>query len=318
MSFSSETKDELSCVEIKRKCCSRSALCALIHTCGSIKLQSELSVIIAAESSSLVRWSMALSKKNYELKSELRVREHRRLGKKLSYVVEFSGEEVERLLSDAGIMSHSPDGWQIRSEVNEPLTAKTCCKRSFLRGAFMGCGSVSNPEKGYHLEFALRSSYLMEPMLELLNGFDLRAKSVTRKGNDVVYLKESDKISEFLSLIGADEAILKMENWRALREFRNNVNRQVNCETANIQKTVTAATRQLDNIRYLVENGCMDSLSFELREAAKARVDYPDASLAELGEMLSIPIGKSGMNHRLRKLEDLAKSMRSINKKGDT
>jgi len=194
--------------------------------------------------------------------------------------------------------------------VNPVILKSICCKRAFLRGVFNAIGSMSNPEKGYHLEFVCEVQEQAEQLLDILAAFDIEAKIVLRKRYHVVYIKESEGIVELLNVIGAHISLMKLENLRILKDMRNSINRRVNCEAANITKTVNAATKQIEDIQYIKEHYGFDNLSENLREIAQMRLAYPDASLKELGQYLVPPVGKSGVNHRLRKLCELAQKLK--------
>ena len=184
------------------------------------------------------------------------------------------------------------------------------CIRAFLRGAFLGGGSISDPEKNYHMEFVTNNEDFANSLKDLINSLGFNSKIVSRKNNYVVYLKESEQISDLLSIIGAHNALLSLQNTKIVKEMRNNVNRIVNCETANLSKTVNAAVRQVENIRFIQETIGISSLPENLQEIARIREEYEDMTLKELGEMLNPPIGKSGVNHRLRKIEEIANKLR--------
>jgi DNA-binding protein WhiA len=190
-----------------------------------------------------------------------------------------------------------------------PLVIKSiCCKRAYLRGAFISVGSMSNPQKGYHLEFVCASLEQANQLVDTLLIFDIKAKIVQRKKYQVVYIKESEEIVELLNVIGAHISLMNLENLRILKDMRNSINRRVNCEAANITKTVNAATKQIDDIEYIKEHYGFENLTENLREMAILRLELPEATLSELGQNLNI--GKSGVNHRLRKLSELADSLR--------
>lgn len=182
--------------------------------------------------------------------------------------------------------------------------------REFLRNAFLETGSMSNPEKGYHLEFVCEEEAYAAKIIEMLRTFEIAAKTVPRKRYIVVYIKESEDIVRLLNVIGAHKSLMNLENLRILKDMRNSINRRVNCETANISKTVSAAGKQIEDIEYIGKHYGFDNLSENLREMAQVRLQYPDATLKELGEYLVPPVGKSGVNHRLRKLCELADSIR--------
>lgn len=198
-------------------------------------------------------------------------------------------------------------------EVKKELEKKSFSKnpaRAFLRDAFLKTGSMSNPEKGYHLEFVCEEEAYAAKIIEMLQTFEIAAKTVHRKRYIVVYIKESEDIVRLLNVIGAHKSLMNLENLRILKDMRNSINRRVNCETANISKTVSAANKQIEDIEYIREHYGFDDLSENLREMAQIRLQYPDATLKELGEYLVPPVGKSGVNHRLRKLGELADSIR--------
>lgn len=195
------------------------------------------------------------------------------------------------------------------------IIANPCCRRAYLRGAFLASGSISDPEKTYHVELTTRVPHLAHELKGIIGSYNLNAKVIKRKGYYLIYLKEGDHIVDFLNIIGAHSALLNMENIRILKDMRNSVNRIVNCETANLGKTVNASVRQINNIEYIRDNIGFKNLPRGLREIAELRLQYRDASLKELGEMLEPPLGKSGVNHRLRRLEKMVKYGININKK---
>ena len=184
------------------------------------------------------------------------------------------------------------------------LLKNSCCKRAYLRGCFACIGSMSDPGKSYHLEFHCAGERQAVQLQELLREFEITAKRTLRKGHTIVYLKESESIAAFLNVAGAHQALMEMENLRIEKELRGDTNRRVNCDTANIQKTLDAAQRQLQDIQYLEAHYGLQRLTEQLRQMAEVRLEYPDATLKELGELMDPPVGKSGVNHRLRKLSE--------------
>lgn len=198
-------------------------------------------------------------------------------------------------------------------EIKKELEKKSFSKnpaRAFLRDAFLETGSMSNPEKGYHLEFVCEEDAYAAKIIETMRAFEIAAKRVQRKRYTVVYIKESEDIVRLLNVMGAHNCLMNLENLRIIKDMRNSINRRVNCETANISKTVSAANKQIEDIEYIRKHYGFDDLSENLREMAKIRLEYPDATLKELGEYLVPPVGKSGVNHRLRKLSELADSIK--------
>jgi len=199
----------------------------------------------------------------------------------------------------------------LQSPVSQLLLKNACCQRAFLRGAFLGAGSISDPQKGYHMEFVCQDEAKALQLQQVIQGFAVDAKIVIRKKYYVVYLKEGTAIVDLLNIMGAHVSLMNLENLRIVKEMRNSINRRVNCETANISKTVNAATRQIEDIEYLRDHYGLHKLPAALRQMAEVRLEYPDAPLKELGEYLDPPVGKSGVNHRLRKLSELADKIRA-------
>jgi DNA-binding protein WhiA len=309
MSFASETKKELTNLEVK-DCCAKAELSALIRMNGSLSFSNKRWVIdIQTENAAIARRIYSLLKRFYEVTVELMVRKKMRLKKNNVYIVRVI-DKVETLLEDLKI---SQGGFSFTQNIDLSLIKRKCCKRAYLRGAFLAGGSVNNPEtSSYHLEvFSLYTEH-NEAICELMNQFKLNGKTLERKKGFITYLKEAEKIGEFLNIIGAHQSLLKYEDVRIVRDMRNSVNRLVNCETANLNKTISAAFRQIENIRYIKRTVGIDYLPARLREIAELRVQYEEVSLKELGEMVSSgPISKSGINHRLRKIDEIADKLRA-------
>ena len=194
---------------------------------------------------------------------------------------------------------------------DQVLLERACCKQAYLRGAFLACGSLTNPEKGYHFEIVLNYAEHAALIMSLFESFGIEAKKILRKRYYVVYIKDASMIVDALNIIGAYKALMKMENIRIFKDMRNTVNRRVNCEAANITKTVNAACRQLEDITYISETAGLKILPANLRQIAELRLDEPETSLKELGEKLDPTLGKSGVNHRLKKISDIANELRN-------
>ena len=194
--------------------------------------------------------------------------------------------------------------------INPIIVQNTCCKRAFLRGVFLAAGSISDPKKAYHLEIVFDEEGKACWVKDIIHAFMIDAKVVKRKKYFVVYVKEGAQIVDLLNIMEAHLALMELENVRILKEVRNSVNRQVNCEAANINKTVQAAAKQIGDILYIRDNFGFDNLEDGLREIAVLRIEYPEASLKELGEMLPVPLGKSGVNHRLKRLGSIAEGLK--------
>lgn len=219
--------------------------------------------------------------------------------------------EGEKLVYQAVKMwDESKDVPAVTGEVDGILLKQSCCKRAYIRGAFLAAGSISNPNKSYHFEIVCLNEKQAHQLQENINSFGLDAKIVERKKHYVVYLKEGAQIVDILNVMEAHVALMNLENVRILKEMRNTVNRKVNCETANISKTVNAAVKQVEDIIYLRDTIGLDSLPESLKEMAELRLEYPEAPLKELGTYLDPPVGKSGVNHRLRKISLIAEANR--------
>ncbi|MGD6804973.1 DNA-binding protein WhiA [Rossellomorea vietnamensis] len=309
MSFASMTKKELTNLDLK-DCCSKAELSALIRMNGSLSFANKsLIVNIQTENAAIARRIYSLIKKNFDTPVELLVRKKMRLKKNNVYIVRLN-EDTKEILEDLHILG---EGFTIIHDISAQLVQKKCCRRSYLRGAFLAGGSVNNPEtSSYHLEiFSLYQEH-NEALSELMNSFGLNSKTLERKKGFITYLKEAEKITEFLNVVGAHGALLRFEDVRIVRDMRNSVNRLVNCETANLNKTIGAALRQVENIRYIEQTAGLGILPDKLREIAELRVTYQDVTLKELGEMVSGGnISKSGINHRLRKIDDIAEKLRA-------
>ncbi len=314
MTFSSIAKNEISKIILESKCCQMAELSALMKMTGTMQIQGSrnIGIKLSTENASIARRLFTLLKGNFDVNTKVIVRKNKQLKKNNNYMLYIDHDlGSENILKAVGILSQNDDKIRINYKLPSQLLRKNCCKKTYLRGAFLGSGSVSDPEKAYHLELVTSSETYAEDLKKLINSYQLNAKVVDRKGNYVVYLKEGEQIVDFLNIIGAHNALLNFENVRIYKEMRNNVNRIVNCETANLSKTVNASMRQNENINYIISKIGMDKIPVSLTEIAELRLKYPDASLKELGEMFNPPIGKSGVNHRLRKLDELAASLKA-------
>ncbi|WP_199534088.1 DNA-binding protein WhiA [Romboutsia weinsteinii] len=312
MSFSTETKNELSRVTSENHCCNVTELSALIRLAGSIQIVGyrKINLKITTELNSIARKIFKLLKQNFNINTTISVNKNQMLKRNNSYVLMVTSEMgAENLLRELGIIAPE-EGFYAINKVPDSLIKHDDCTRAFIRGAFLGGGSISDPEKNYHMEFVTNNEDFAESLKNLINSLGFNCKIVARKSNYVVYLKESEQISDLLSIIGAHHALLSLQNTKVVKEMRNNVNRIVNCETANLSKTVNASVRQVENIKLIQDTIGISSLPENLQEIAQIRVECEDMTLKELGEMLNPPIGKSGVNHRLRKIEEIANELR--------
>jgi hypothetical protein len=307
LSFAAQTKKELTMVEAS-DCCEQAELSALIRMNGSVQVSNKKIVLdISTENAAIARRIYSLLKKHFHIHTELLVRKKMRLKKNNVYIVRIPAR-VEEILKELKIVS---EGFIFHPGINPELTRKNCCKRAYLRGAFMAGGSVNNPEgSSYHLEIASMYEEHCKALVDLANEFHLNARCIERKKGFIFYIKEGEKIIELLSIIGAHQALFKFEDVRIMRDMRNSVNRIVNCETANLNKTIGAAVRQIDNIKLLQKEVGLENLPEKLREVAEVRLAHPDMNLKEVGELLKGTVSKSGVNHRLRKIDELAEKIR--------
>ncbi|MGN1196697.1 MAG: DNA-binding protein WhiA [Acetatifactor sp.] len=287
MSFSGEVKEELARHISNARHCQIAELAAIMHFCGQYGQDERGSFTIGfqTENEAVVRKGFTLLKKTFNIEIGLSL----------------ENSEMQEFLQKIG---------NFEEPVNGMLIKNSCCKRAFLRGAFLGVGSISDPQKGYHLEFACTDEEKAKQLQEVMGFFDIESKIIFRKKYYVVYLKEGACIVDLLNVCEAPVSLMRLENLRILKEMRNSVNRRVNCETANIAKTVNAASRQMEDIEYLEVHYGFQNLPESLQQMAEIRLEHPDMSLKELGECFDPPIGKSGVNHRLRKLSELADKLR--------
>ncbi|MEE0885065.1 MAG: DNA-binding protein WhiA [Faecalimonas sp.] len=313
LTFSGKVKEELSRQWNEQMHCQIAEIAAIISMCGKVTIDSRdrYAVKVRTENISVARKCFTLLKKTFNIEAESLVTINKSKGNTTYTVVIKQHEDAMKLLQAARLVDGDGEISEEFSTSRNLIVHKSCCKRAFLRGAFLASGSMSHPEKSYHIEMVCASKVKAEQIQKLINSFGLDAKVILRKNSYVVYLKEGSQIVDLLNIMEAPIALMEMENVRILKEMRNSVNRKVNCETANINKTVSAAAKQAEDIRLIQKEIGLNKLPEGLQEIAELRLTYPDASLKELGEMLTEPLGKSGVNHRLRKLSELAEDIRN-------
>lgn len=307
-SYSAEVRNELARIVDDQGCCKVAELASLMRMGGTMLIggNSNLGIKFTTENAAVARKTLTLIKSGFHLKTEVVVTRGRRLKKNNSYLIKVvPSPVVTELLSVLGIMRND----NINVSSDSKILRKSCCRRAYLRGSFLGGGSVNKPEGDYHLELVTGNLDFAKTLLRLMKQLSLPVRLIERKNDYVVYLKDGDGIATFLRTIGAHNALLTFENVRVVKDMRNQVNRLVNCETANLQKTVNAAVRQVNCIKFIMKNKGLEKLPHSLREAAEMRLAYPHAALQELVDHMAGRVGKSGMNHRLRKLEQLAKEL---------
>lgn len=308
MSFAADVKKELTGLEVHREH-AKAELAALIRMNGSLNIANHQFVLnVQTENAAIARRIYTLLKDHYEVKSELLVRKKMKLKKNNVYIVRLK-EKTKDILLDLDIM----DNFVFNGHISDEIATNPQKMRSYLRGAFMASGSINNPETSrYHLEISSIYEEHNEDICKMINYFDLNARTLERKNSYICYLKGAEKIADFLIVIGATNSMLKFEDVRIVRDMRNSVNRLVNCETANMNKTIDAASKQINNIHFIQNTVGLSALPEKLQEIAELRIENPEVSLKELGEMIpSGVISKSGINHRIRKINEFADNLRA-------
>lgn len=300
MSFSGKVKEELGSHVSRARHCQIAELAALFGCCGKIVREEngKFSAKFVTENLTVAKKYSILVKKAFSFQIDMSVRGHQYF----VYILD---------TDDALKFFQALKCLEGKALVHELVVQRSCCKRAFVRGLFLACGSVTDPERGYHLEMALGSLGKATEVLRLLKAFDVEARIVERKKNYIVYVKEGSRIVDLLNVMEAHVALMAFENVRIVKEMRNTINRKVNCETANIKKTVSASARQIADIQYIKDTSGFGTLPKGLADIANLRLEHAEVSLKELGSMLEPPIGKSGVNHRLRRLSEIAADMRS-------
>lgn len=295
MSFSSDVKLELEKQYSKSRHCQLAELAGILEMTGSLH-GNPLILQLDSENHQLLEKYAVLMRSAFDLNIQQTIERENTI--RILKAMNWYEEEVEKQLPLQ------------RRCANDLLLQRTCCKRAFIRGTFLAAGSMNDPNKSYHFEIVCKTMEQADQLRGIINTFDVEAKVVERKGHYVVYLKEGAQISDMLNVMEAYVSLMKLENVRILKEVRNSINRKVNCETANLSKTVNAAVKQIEDIELIQKRKGFQFLPANLREMAEVRLEYPDASLKELGELLDPPVGKSGVNHRLRKLGEIADTLR--------
>ena len=314
MSFSGDVKEELLKKIDSARHCRIAELAAMVAFDGEIRKNSrnETDLRVSAENPGIIRKYFTLLEKTFKINGEVSIDE-RIVKKNNRFTIDVGNQELTvNILQAVKILSLDRAVTSVEGLVSQMVIQKNCCKRAFLRGAFLCAGSISDPTKFYHFEIVCTSQEKARQLQELIQSFEIDAKIVKRKKYDVVYVKEGAQIVELLGLMGAGVSLMNLENVRILKGMRNTVNRKVNCETANINKTVNAAVKQMEDIAYIRDTVGLHRLPENLEETALLRLEYPQASLKELGALFSVPIGKSGVNHRLRKISSIAEQLRGF------
>lgn len=309
MSFSSQVKEELEKHISPGRHCQIAEMAAILHFSGRLVRSREgrLFLQILTENISVARKCFTILNKTFNIETSNLEQECFDTHKNAVYTITLKKEkDILSLFQGIKLIDSKGVLHELKDRANPLILKQSCCQRAFLRGAFLTIGSMSDPKKSYHLELVCPNRNQAGQLQELLLGFELDAKIVVRKKYFVVYLKEGSNIVDFLNICEGHISLMNLENLRILKEMRNSINRRVNCETANIAKTVNAAAKQLEDIRFIEEFVGFSKLPPNLKQMAEVRMEYPEATLKELGQYLEPPVGKSGVNHRLRKLSEIA------------
>lgn len=307
MTFTAEAKKECVRLPLQQECCIFSELAAFIRLNGVLELGGlgKLGISMSTENPATARRVYRLLKTSTDLPTKVYVRRKVRLRKNYTYMVSIRPSPATHdLLINLGMMD---DNYAIIPGIASKFMAEQCCRRSYLRGCFLASGAVSEPQRGrYHCEILTHDDIHKEDLIKLSKMEEIEWHEIVRKTSTVLYLKDSQQITNFLTIVGAISAALGYENARVYRDVRNRVNRLVNSETANMNKTLHAAWRQTSKIRQIKDTVGLHNLPKGLQEIAELRLNNPECSLVELAAMLSRPLSKSAVNYRLRKIEEFA------------
>ncbi len=312
MTYAANTKKKLLRSTIGSDLAEKSLFSAIIRTSGELKLGTvgRIDFVVSTENVALARFILKHLKNKYKMDAELLIKKNSSLKKHNIY--EVSVMSGKRFLSEIGILD-TRIGIAIVEDIPPFIYQSEKSMRSYLKGLFLSVGSISNPERDYHFELIVNSENYGKKIINLMEHFNIYPKMIKRKNNYVIYLKESQQIVDVLNVIGAVDALLSYENVRVVKSVRNRTNRMVNCDTANLNKMLKASERHIAAINLVEEKIGLENLPESLREIAIIRRDYPEMTLAELGELLFTPISKSGINHRLRKIEAIALTIKEEN-----
>lgn len=312
MSFSTDVRGELARIKTDDICCARSELAAALLASGGIAWRGmgRYALSVTASDAATVRRYFSMLKRHWGISGEIRVLSGDVLNKLTRYRLVVPEADAAALLNTLGLVEN-PSPFGILQVPEDEITRYACCKKAFVRAAFLICGEVNNPEKDYNIEIAAPTEAYAQRVAECLGYFGLEPGLAQRRNKWMVYFKRAEGISDVLSLLGAGAAVLALENIRVRKEVSNHVNRQMNFDQSNINRVVDAAEAMIEDIRFIDSELGLDKLPKSLREMAYARANNPETSLSGLGELLDPPIGKSGVNSRLRRLTDIADKLRS-------
>ena len=310
MSFSSDMKVELSRVLPEKKCCQRAEISGILRASGTIVLagRGKVRIVIHTDHPAIARHYRKLLHEYYDISPEVSIGEPSALKKGHTYMLTITPEMMsESILRETGLLTVREGHDCLTDGIYDGNIRTKCCRRAYLRGMFLGIGTVSDPVKGYHLEFVCNSEVLAKDLRRLINTFDdLSARIVPRKDKFIVYMKNSQYISDTLAIMGAHSGVLKIEDVKIHKELVREAVRITNCDNANTDRALEASRKQADAIRKIKDTKGLDYLSDKLKELAVLRLYNPEVSLTQLGEMMSPPLKKSGVNNRMRRIMEIA------------
>ncbi|MBR0368175.1 MAG: DNA-binding protein WhiA [Clostridia bacterium] len=312
MSFTTDVRGELARVRTEDICCARSELASALLASGGIawRGRNRYALSVTATDAATVRRFFGMLKRHWGITGQIRALSGDALNRMTRYQLAVPEGDALRLLEECKLLDEA-GLFGLRQIPGEEITRFACCKKAFVRAAFLMCGAVNNPERDYSIEIVAPTEEYARHVAECLNYYGLEPRVSQRKTRFVAYLKRAEDISDMLSLLGAGAAVLALENIRVRKEVSNHVNRQMNFDQSNINRVVDAAGAMIADIRYIDSELGLEKLPKSLREMAYARANNPETSLSGLGELLDPPIGKSGVNARLRRLTDIANKLRS-------
>lgn len=320
MSFSSDVKGELARLEIKKKEDMLAEISGFLRVSGSIRLNGsgKMSIVASTENPAIARHFKKLIRDYFGSSADLEIGEseapgsgkHYSSGYRYSLKIGHEGKS-DRILRETGILMIKEGDDYLSDGIYQPIVSKKSAKKAYLRGLFLGCGTISDPKKSYHLEFVIKRDGLAQDLKKLIDSFvEMRANLSKRKNQNIVYIKKADYISDMLGIMGADSAVMNFENIRLERKIKGEAMRLSNCDNANVDRLITAAERQLKDIELIDKFMGVDNLPLRLNEIANARLKNPSASLTEIGNSLAEPIGKSAVTKRFMKLKEIAQKLK--------
>ena len=312
MSFALGVKKELTTIPVTKKCCQLAQIAGFLRFAGSITItDGRMGVRVSTNNPAVARLFITLIKEYFGTKGSLSIdnAEMPLAGGRVYELNITPDMNAEGILREAGLLGVKEGLNYVTDGISSEVIKKRCCKKAFLRGAFLACGTITDPAKTYHLELPCAREYLAGDVRKLVNSFGLKARITQRRGRYIVYLKDAEQISDFLGIIGASAHLLHFEDVRVTKDVRGRVNRINNCESANLQRSVNAAQKQIADIKLIEKNRGLDSLPLKLRQAAVLRLENPELPLADLAALADPPLAKSGLNHRLAKLSEIAESI---------